>query len=632
MNKFKKLLLFMGLCLLIVGLSAVQAQQSVKIYATDGVGNDSVTIGIHPDATGHIDATLGEYELPPLPPTFDFRCWSMPRWDTLGGTGSKINYHKQVRETQLDTFKFQFVSDPNGEEVTFSWQADMGSVYGGFWRLIDGNGTELCDMTEQTSYTYHTFSEYEQYIMIVKGDGVGYLTATYDSLALAHDSKGKGKAEKRKNYASEGEFHFTNSSNGIDALYVEFSQAVDITQLSPFDKMTNADGKKKKWTFEFTNPTDTLPNPTTVTMFAVGNKGKELVAKTYWWIPAVPPEKWKPTKAGPVNPYGTTSRLHLKMPNWNNVGEETYATMGPPWGTGNGLTLGLTYQLGTTEKGKPIYKYVYHPKWKDVTKTANAKGVLHGSGGERCLDTDMKGKEIIKAYKSLPPTKANQPNEFIGDLLALKFNIGISEAGVNTSAGFGSLKYAGQGGDPESFFDVFVDSFAMWGDRYLSCQGLPEGASAAQLHNAIIAINNEFSGPFDTTSFGVKTFVKPSKYLAEVSLLYRESLSIPEPLVGPGFTYKETSPIEFKLHQNYPNPFNPTTMISFDLSDDAIVTLKVFNLLGQEVATIVDQQEFYEGNNEIEFDASSFASGVYYYRLVVNDGELQQIMKMMLLK
>jgi hypothetical protein len=86
------------------------------------------------------------------------------------------------------------------------------------------------------------------------------------------------------------------------------------------------------------------------------------------------------------------------------------------------------------------------------------------------------------------------------------------------------------------------------------------------------------------------------------------------------------------LSQNYPNPFNPTTTIRFTISEDAFATLKIYNILGQEVATLANHEQFLAGENEVTFDASSLASGVYYYRLIVNDGQLQQVKKMMLVK
>ncbi|MBI5476615.1 MAG: T9SS type A sorting domain-containing protein [Ignavibacteriales bacterium] len=74
-------------------------------------------------------------------------------------------------------------------------------------------------------------------------------------------------------------------------------------------------------------------------------------------------------------------------------------------------------------------------------------------------------------------------------------------------------------------------------------------------------------------------------------------------------------PFEYSLDQNYPNPFNPTTTIKFTLQEELNVTLKVFNTLGQEVATILNNEFLEEGEHEIEFNAGSLASGVYFYRI-----------------
>jgi len=71
------------------------------------------------------------------------------------------------------------------------------------------------------------------------------------------------------------------------------------------------------------------------------------------------------------------------------------------------------------------------------------------------------------------------------------------------------------------------------------------------------------------------------------------------------------------LEQNYPNPFNPTTTISYQVGKDGYVTLNVFNLLGEEVATLVDQQQ-QKGNYEVKFDAAGLTSGIYFYRISSN--------------
>jgi photosystem II stability/assembly factor-like uncharacterized protein len=74
------------------------------------------------------------------------------------------------------------------------------------------------------------------------------------------------------------------------------------------------------------------------------------------------------------------------------------------------------------------------------------------------------------------------------------------------------------------------------------------------------------------------------------------------------------SPVEFGLAQNYPNPFNATTNLEFWISEFEIVTLRVYDMLGREIATLVEQ-EVTPGRYRIRFDAGGLSSGVYYYRL-----------------
>lgn len=77
-------------------------------------------------------------------------------------------------------------------------------------------------------------------------------------------------------------------------------------------------------------------------------------------------------------------------------------------------------------------------------------------------------------------------------------------------------------------------------------------------------------------------------------------------------------PSEYKLYQNYPNPFNPTTTIKYDIPEQSKVVLKVYNILGQEVATLVNE-EHKAGRDEVKFDGSRLSSGVYFYRLQVGN-------------
>lgn len=88
-------------------------------------------------------------------------------------------------------------------------------------------------------------------------------------------------------------------------------------------------------------------------------------------------------------------------------------------------------------------------------------------------------------------------------------------------------------------------------------------------------------------------------------------------------------PMKFKLEQNYPNPFNPETKIVFNLPETGHVRLNVYNMLGQEVASLVDEQ-LSAGIHESVFDATNLPSGIYFY--TIQTGEFSATRKMVLIK
>ena len=89
------------------------------------------------------------------------------------------------------------------------------------------------------------------------------------------------------------------------------------------------------------------------------------------------------------------------------------------------------------------------------------------------------------------------------------------------------------------------------------------------------------------------------------------------------------TPTSYSLSQNYPNPFNPTTKINFSIPKSGMVSLKVYDILGKEVSTLVNQN-ISAGNYTYEFDASRLSSGIYFYRLNVNG--FSEVKKMSLIK
>jgi len=88
-------------------------------------------------------------------------------------------------------------------------------------------------------------------------------------------------------------------------------------------------------------------------------------------------------------------------------------------------------------------------------------------------------------------------------------------------------------------------------------------------------------------------------------------------------------PSSFSLSQNYPNPFNPSTVISYRIPKEGIVTIKIYDVLGRDVMTLADEYKS-AGSYELKFDASELAGGVYIYR--IQAGAFNASKKMLLIK
>jgi photosystem II stability/assembly factor-like uncharacterized protein len=93
--------------------------------------------------------------------------------------------------------------------------------------------------------------------------------------------------------------------------------------------------------------------------------------------------------------------------------------------------------------------------------------------------------------------------------------------------------------------------------------------------------------------------------------------------------YKNNLPISFSLQQNYPNPFNPTTTINYSFPNSGLVIIKIYDVLGREVKTLINENKP-AGNYSVQFNASKLVSGVYFYRMQA--GEFVQTKKLLLLK
>jgi len=105
-------------------------------------------------------------------------------------------------------------------------------------------------------------------------------------------------------------------------------------------------------------------------------------------------------------------------------------------------------------------------------------------------------------------------------------------------------------------------------------------------------------------------------------------ITIPDSVVSVSQKNNE-APSEFRLYQNYPNPFNPSTSISYSIPVSSFVTLKIYDLLGNEAATLLNEEKT-AGSYQVSFDASQLPTGVYMYRLASGNNIISK--KMILLK
>ncbi len=170
--------------------------------------------------------------------------------------------------------------------------------------------------------------------------------------------------------------------------------------------------------------------------------------------------------------------------------------------------------------------------------------------------------------------------------------------------------------------------------------GVTAGTMQPEFQNTGKWYNYFSGGELNVTNVNMEVSLEPGEF----RIYTTQKLPTPEPGILANVKDEITIPSEFKLEQNYPNPFNPTTIISYkiapiNLTTSFFVTLKIYDMLGREAATLVNKLQS-AGNYRIELNANQlhFSSGVYFYRIVVSDPSLHssqnfvQTKKMIFLK
>jgi len=306
-------------------------------------------------------------------------------------------------------------------------------------------------------------------------------------------------------------------------------------------------------------------------------------------------------------------KLHriIDMPNAGNVRDSIFRRGAFPYG----LCIGVERLDSSKSYG-----------WMQYTRSSMVRRALPQYGLPRPFDyiIDRPFVGVKKNYSSL-----RYNNQIVGELIALKLNIAASDAGII----------------PEQLGDiVFRDTIqtnplnnkklrqiAESVDSMLTMWRWYKNINYSLISTTLHRINTAFNGQFDTVSTSPLRF-KPTKALFSVPFLRP---SVDPPTIVPQFYSKMTEediPENYILNQNYPNPFNPWTTIEFSIPEPATVTLKIYNIIGQEVAVLFDGVMMEDDNYIVDFDASNLPSGVYFYRLIAepsSGGEVRNLVKKM---
>jgi hypothetical protein len=202
--------------------------------------------------------------------------------------------------------------------------------------------------------------------------------------------------------------------------------------------------------------------------------------------------------------------------------------------------------------------------------------------------------------------------------------------------------YAAFAGDSlQLFYDPFNElGFSNWIDNMTPLEGAVVDFTDPNQDDAVVGIHYEgenwktvywtldpialsFYDPADTSSSYYWGVLDVGNLLVPVLEWFGDPVSSVEG--GDVITAKT-----YELKQNYPNPFNPTTTIEYSIPNKSKVTLKIFDIQGREVATLIDNNEA-AGKHTVNFDASSYATGIYFYQLSTSDNH-SLVKKMMFIK
>ena len=261
-----------------------------------------------------------------------------------------------------------------------------------------------------------------------------------------------------------------------------------------------------------------------------------------------------------------------------------------------------SYIIRTDASGNSIWSNIYTGSWQsecyDIKSTPDGGFIFTGTESSFETDTDVLITKLdangTLLWKKIYGNEASEQGQYVQVLSD------------------GSCIVAGMAASEQDGYNMYIVKTNSSGDSLWS---------------------RTIGGASDDRAFTVASSQEGIYYVGGWSWSYGVGMGdvylakITESLTGSNGT--NSVPKTCILYQNYPNPFNPLTKIKFDIPANSNVKLSVFDMLGKEISILVDG-EFKAGKYEIDFNASAYSSGVYFYRLIA--GDFVELKKMILIK
>ncbi len=330
--------------------------------------------------------------------------------------------------------------------------------------------------------------------------------------------------------------------------------------------------------------------------------------------------------------------LTSSLPNLSTTVENVFKKIGK-----NGATFLGVKQIDKVEAKK--YGWIAYKKAADLAKLYTQG---HNSTAFPIDYLRIPGKPDKKLVKAITANRTFYNNIAFEQGVLFKLNIIASDTFI-TPHGFGNLlldtTYTLFGRQLEGMtlqqISVYFDTLMTYWQSHNILSNTEYSLIGDFVTKILTPINERFSVTMDSSNYFIDSVdVINKKNTFGVRLLgYKTAAEVGLVRQIPGtkhinadIEFESSIPDEFALHQNYPNPFNPITTIRVDLPRQSVVSLKIYDAIGREVITLADNDMYNEGTYDLIFNAERISSGMYFYRLDVNNGEYVQTRKLTLLK